>query len=334
MTKKIGCELIGLLFIFVAIQACDNTAKVPNIDLKVTVNRFDLDVQEAYGNKSENDVFNQKYDQFLPFFCDTLLQLRPEGDTTFNVLKLFVRNNFIGQLNKAVDSIFGNDMRIHEDFTQAFKFYKSVFPDFEVPEIYTVVTGSRLPGALTNQGLLIGLDMYLGRNSEFYGGFEQFLRNRYQPEYMVPNAINTLVLDKMAQLNIEEPVTGPLLENIVFWGKVMYISKLAQPNTSDSLIIGYTTAQLKGCIENEHAIWTQLVSNNYLYANDEIVKARFLKDAPFTSGLSKESPGKLGWFVGWQMVKQYMEKNPSTTVEELIALKDYKKVLEKSGYRP
>ena len=41
------------------------------------------------------------------------------------------------------------------------------------------------------------------------------------------------------------------------------------------------------------------------------------QEGPFTPGLPEKGPDRLGQFLGWRMVQQYMENNSDLTLEEL-----------------
>jgi uncharacterized protein YjaZ len=59
-----------------------------------------------------------------------------------------------------------------------------------------------------------------------------------------------------------------------------------------------------------------------------------MNDAPFTAPVSQDSPGRLGTWLGWQIVESYMSKNPKATLTDLMKINNYQKMLEASGYRP
>jgi len=50
--------------------------------------------------------------------------------------------------------------------------------------------------------------------------------------------------------------------------------------------------------------------------------------------LTEESPGEVGNWMGWQIVKSYMNRHPETTLQELVALDDMQEILSKSRYKP
>jgi uncharacterized protein YjaZ len=58
--------------------------------------------------------------------------------------------------------------------------------------------------------------------------------------------------------------------------------------------------------------------------------------APFSKfylEIDNESPGRVGQWIGWQIVRSFMENNPQVTVQELL-LMDAKQIFEKSKYKP
>jgi hypothetical protein len=47
-----------------------------------------------------------------------------------------------------------------------------------------------------------------------------------------------------------------------------------------------------------------------------------------------EAPGRTGNYIGLQIIRQYMERFPNTSLEQLLQLKNAPKILEASKYRP
>jgi hypothetical protein len=61
---------------------------------------------------------------------------------------------------------------------------------------------------------------------------------------------------------------------------------------------------------------------------------RFIEEAPFTGPFGKNSPGRLGQWMGWQIVRSYMDKNSEITIPELMNNYNYQQILLNSGYNP
>ena len=63
---------------------------------------------------------------------------------------------------------------------------------------------------------------------------------------------------------------------------------------------------------------------------------RFLEPAPFSKfylQLDNESPGRIGRWIGWQIVRSYMEQNPETSLEELLKM-PAQRLFNLSKYKP
>ena len=62
----------------------------------------------------------------------------------------------------------------------------------------------------------------------------------------------------------------------------------------------------------------------------EETKQNLLHEGPFSAGLPQESPDRMGQFLGYQMVKKYMEKE-GITLDELVKV-PYNTILQ--SYKP
>ena len=117
-------------------------------------------------------------------------------------------------------------------------------------------------------------------------------------------------------------------------GKRMYVLDNVLPETADSLKTGYTASQLKGCYDNEAAIWNFFIGNNLLYVNDPLQIRDYTNDAPRTETLGPDSPGNIGLFVGWQIVKKWMSEKGSAVDMQQLLQTDAKQIFQEAKYKP
>ena len=152
---------------------------------------------------------------------------------------------------------------------------------------------------------------------------------------MIPEKILSDVVYVWAMSEFEiSPQATNLLDHMIHEGKLMYFSQAMMPDEPDTLIAGYSNEQLKWCRANEGAMWTYLVENKMLYSSKQMDIVRFINDGPRTSSFSEESPGRVGAWLGWQIVRKYMKKNPEVTLPQLIYETDYQSILNRSAYQP
>lgn len=107
------------------------------------------------------------------------------------------------------------------------------------------------------------------------------------------------------------------------------------PLAPDSVKIGYREDQLEWARANEGQIWRYFIERELLYSTDGELGPRFLDPAPFSKfrlQLDNESPGRIGRYMGWQVVRSFMEQNPEG-LEEMLALPG-EALFRKSNYKP
>ena len=108
------------------------------------------------------------------------------------------------------------------------------------------------------------------------------------------------------------------------------------PSTADSTLIGYSGAQMKWAQNFESDSWAYFLENNLLFETDYFKIQKYLAEAPFTPGLGiqNDSAPKLGLFLGWQIVKRYMDNQPDVTMQALMLERDPQKILNLAKYHP
>ena len=61
---------------------------------------------------------------------------------------------------------------------------------------------------------------------------------------------------------------------------------------------------------------------------------KYTSEGPFTAAFSKAAPPRIGYWIGWQIVRQYMNNNPEVTMQQLMDNNDAQQLLAKSKYKP
>jgi hypothetical protein len=143
------------------------------------------------------------------------------------------------------------------------------------------------------------------------------------------------VVSSFAYRNIPAFPDRNLVSQMIFEGKKLYAKDLLLPDYTDADKIGYTSEQIKWCEENEAYMWRYFMEKEILYNDDPKLTTRFMTPAPFSKfylEIDNDSPGRVGAWIGWQMVRSYM-KNNNVTLPELLKTNN-KEIFEKSKYKP
>ena len=114
----------------------------------------------------------------------------------------------------------------------------------------------------------------------------------------------------------------------------MYLTERMLPDEPDSLIFGFTRDQMRWCERNEKQMWIYLVEHKLLFSQDPMDIRKLVNLAPFTSFFISESPGRAAVWMGWQIVKEYAERNPEMKMADVMAEMDYESILRESRYDP
>lgn len=217
-----------------------------------------------------------------------------------------------------------------ESLMQHISFY---FPGFKPPNVTTLISEVQYDSrvVLADSLLLIGLDNYLGSEHRFYAGLPNYVAKELDKKYLTSD-----VASAFAKTVNNYPRNRSFLSRILYYGKELYIKDLVLPNTLDFQRINYTQEELDWANENEEQIWRYLIERELLYSTDSDLDKRFLDPAPFSKfqlALDSESPGRIGRFLGWQIIRSYMDNNPKTSLVELLDM-PADEIFKKSNYKP
>jgi hypothetical protein len=255
---------------------------------------------------------------------------------TLKVIQIrdFIMDPFNRELARKCKEVYPDFNLLEDGLTETFGNIKSVYPDFRVPQVYTYVSGLiyESPVEYADSVMVIGLDMFLGWDYKQYraAGLPVYLTRRMQPQNIIPECSRQIAISLLP--GNFQPKT--LLDFMILHGKILYAMDLFIPGTPDSLKIGYTMKQMKWCSENEASVWRLFIDQQMLYKTDELLNSRFIKDGPFTAGLPEGSPAMLGRWIGWQIVRSYMRKNPGADLMQMFEMTDSQQILSRSGYKP
>lgn len=330
-----------LLFILsVAILFSCKQEKAPDVSsIKVDLNvkRFEQQLFSIDTNNIEAGLNNlsKKYPSFLPDFLFNILGLPQHPDSVSKNLKLFIRDYSV--LAAEADKKFSDLSSIQKELVYSFKLTKYYFPDYKLPASIITFIGP-LEGygsVLTNDGAAIGLQQHMGRDFPLYNAayvreiYPAYHIRRFAPEYIPVNTMKNIVED----LFPTKKQSIPLVELMIEQGKRLFLLKKLMPNTADTLITGYTENQLKGSLENEGLIWNFFVQNDLLYQSDPFIIRDYINDGPKTAALGEASPGNIGQFVGWQIIKEYLSKHEDVNVQQLMQTKA-SVIFNEARYKP
>nr|WP_237708872.1 gliding motility lipoprotein GldB [Gillisia marina] len=311
-----------MLFLIALLAACDSQSNEEKeiekiaIDLKIT--RFDK--KFATVNSGNLQALKSEYPYLFPERFTDSMWIAKASDTIQQELNEEVGKAFI-------------DFSAEEDGIYAlFQHTKYYFPSFEIPHVITITSevDYRNKVLLTPDYLFISLDTYLGKEHPFYIGLQEYLKKNFEKNQILPDIAN-----EIAEVYVPQPESKTFLAHMLYYGKILYLKDRLLPDVSEYDKIGYTQDELDWAIANEEEVWRYFVEREVIFDTDTDLYSRFLYPAPFSKfylELDAESPARLGQFIGWQMIKQYMDKN-DVSIQEMLTTNS-ETIFNKANYKP
>lgn len=338
-------KLYILLLAALTLAGCQKGSQYFDKDLpeaKVEYVRFDkaiLSLTHADSTQMRAGIeeMYEAYPTFTATYTEDVLGI-PVEDTAYlcEALPAFLNDTLYGfkQTNERCLELFGDDAAIEaiiKPLEKAFGRLQSVYPDWYVPTLYFYVSGFNAALFFTEDGdAAVGLDMYLGSDYEYY--------NRvvydYQKHMMRPECIPMDIMNAyLGQHVVYTAKQNRLLDAMIYRGKIMWLLSELFDNPDEWEVIGYKREKYDWIKRNEAAVWQMMVDKKDIWKTEQLVLTSYLNDGPFTAEISQDSPSRLGIWIGWHIVKSYMQHN-DVSIPELMANGDSQQILEDSYYRP
>jgi len=324
-----------LIAILIMITACHTTDKprfvttVPKVEIPtIKIKRYDQALFALPLTQFRDNL--KKIAPSYPLF----LNINLNDPLIVNDLQKFAADPANRSLNKEVQRKYSNLSFLETGLTDAFTRCASYFKGCHAPYVYTFVSGIdyQFPIRYDGDNMAIGIDLFLG------GDFAPYKRIQI-PNYMTRRMTKEKILPTcMAEvgkflLSSQKP-GNTLLDRMIMEGKILLLQDATLPDIADNIKIGFTPDQLKWCNEYAGDVWKFMIERQLLYSTNPEETQKFMNDGPFTLSFGKDSPSRIGVWMGWQIVRKYMKENKTVTLEELFKNMDSQSILEKSGYKP
>ncbi|RTY90476.1 gliding motility lipoprotein GldB [Flavobacterium sp. RSP46] len=313
-------DLLSLVFCLFFLS-CDKKSKVENtiaaIPVQVKLERFD----KIFFETPPKDL--EKIKKEFPFFFP------PGNDNSVWLNKM--QDPIWRELYTEVQKKYADIEPVKEELEGVLKHIKYYFPETKIPKVITVIAEMDYnnKAIYADSLVIISLELYLGKDHKFYQ-FPNYLKQNFEQRQIAPDVVSSFSTRKIPPV-----LDKDLLSQMIYCGKQLYLKDLLLPKYTEAEKIGYTPEQLLWCQENESYMWRYFIEKELLYSNDQKLIPRFINPAPFSKfylEIDNESPGRVGAWIGWQIVRSYMN-NKDAGIADLLK-KDAKEIFKQSKYKP
>ena len=249
-------------------------------------------------------------------------------------MKLYLQNPRNIDFHFACEKAFPDLSTVEKDLTGGFRHFKYYFPGEGTPEVYSYISGGDYdaPVRLVDSVMIIALDTYLGEGFKPYlsDGLPLYRVKRMTPDHIVPECMSVMI----SRVCPSDQTAVRLIDLMIDTGKQHWLLDAVLPGFPGYLKFDYTPAQFDWISKKESHVWAAIIENKMLYSADGKVIRIFFSDGPNSPEFGKESPPRTGDYIGWKIVKSYLDTHPDITVQQIIDDKDYQSILSQSGYKP
>lgn len=311
-------SILALTLLISCSTKSDVEKEIEKIPIDIEILRFD----KVFGTAKVSDLAELKrnYSSFFPKQYHDSIWIQKMQDTLQK------------QLYAEVIKKYPSEEKLQDDLEYLFQHIKYYFPQISTPLVVTSTSDVdyRNKIILSDSLLIIGLDTYLGSGHFFYEGI---------PIYVSQNLKETQIVSDVSSIYAQKLVPRPrqrtFLSQMIYYGKTLYLKDLWMTSAPDSEKIGYTNEEFLWVEENEVEIWRNFVENEFLFNTNTKLVSRFISPAPFSKfylEIDNDSPGMVGRYIGWEIVRSYMEHN-SVTLQEMLT-QNADEIFNKSKYKP
>jgi hypothetical protein len=335
---KILISVSCIVFCF----SCNSNKNIPDvsgIQVNLETRRFEKDFFAIDTNNIVQEIerLRTKYPLFIDDFTQQIFGFRPGTpiDSLKKNIAAFIKAyQFV---KDSSDKLFADFEPEANEIKKGLQFVKYYFPKYKIPTQVITFIGpfDGYSDVLTSDAFAVGLQLHMGHNFSFYRSdvahdlFPEYIVQKFEPSYIPVNCMKNIVDD----LYPDKSIVKPLVEQMVEKGKRLYLLDKFLPYTPEYLKIGYTEQQMKDAYSNEGIIWDFFLNNDLLNNTEPNITKNYIEDGPKTQELGEGSPGNIGSFTGWQIVKKYISKNPKIGLEQLINI-DPREIYAQSKYKP
>jgi hypothetical protein len=291
---------------------------------------FNMDTLKLKGSLLE---MSSRY----PFINEVLLKQMlaiDSGDSETGLL------SFLNAYRPVYTAVLNAPVSAHQQLQSLFKNLHYYFPDYPLPKkiIYFIGPLEGFGNSIGSDYMAIGLQMFLGDTSSWYQSeqfqkyFPPYISRNFTPRFIPITAARNLLQDMAPNSNL----TRSLIIEMIDLGKRQYILKKVLPKTNDADLFGYSAAQYAATANAEQDIWSFLLKMNLVYSKDPKVAKQLLGEGPFSIYFGNEIPGNVGLYLGYQIVKSWMEQQSEQDQANLKALLQMpaEKIFAESKYKP
>lgn len=311
--------------------SCESNCEgIAGVDDEINIEHVALEISLKNAKSTDDIISLLKANGIM---SDYFLHAQQYPNDTILAKRLFrlTKDSYMDTLFSETADKFSDMPKLLSDFERGFRNIKYYYPDSKIPKLQTIVTGFYNDLYISDSLIVIGLDYFVGKSGSYKpNDIPEYILTRYEKENLLPIVLSFI----SNEYNKSDLKHNTLLADMINLGKSYYFVSQMLPCTNESLIIGFSPEEIELVKENQEVIWANLIENEMLYETDNFLKNKFIGERPNVPEINEKCPGRVGAWVGWQIVKSYMESNSDISLNQLMDNDDAHIIFQQARYRP
>lgn len=322
--NKLLYILIGIPIIL--FSSCENRDIEP-----IEISRFDLMVNEY------DDMSIEQQMQFRNSFSDVIALLSMVEKKNLeedSVLLAYSTSRSVKMFTPAVVQNIGSLDTIQNVLGAVKNNLQKKLPTVSIGDIYSIISSNvNTHVFMDDNTMLVALNHYLGSGFPGYSNFDSYLR-RFKTLRFLPYDITEARIAYFYPF--EQSADGKVLNRLLYEGALSMALMQIVPNVLLEDVIGCTSEELLWMKENEKNIWNTLITKELLYSTSLMDISRLVKKAPSVPVVHHDCPGRVGRYIGFRIVENYINHNKNVELQYLLSPQFYNspQTLISSKYSP
>lgn len=312
--------------IVLSLNSCKKDQEVQwKVEIKNPAEKVEItDISKDFYNA---DIPLEQFKAKFPWFQGTV------SDEDF--AKNRVNHDEVKIYKEAISKI--DQAKLQNELQDLFSHIKYYFPEFKTPKVYLFSSALQMiqdPIFYDEKENFLFIDVsgFMGDKNPNYKGLEEYFQKSMNPNNIVPK-VSRIFAQQIVPFSTDHQ---KFIDLLVYNGKIMTLQDAFLPETPDYLKMDYDKKQYDWSAANEANIYNFFVENNLIFGDDHRLADRFINPGPFSkfyTQIDNESSPMVGIYIGWQICKEYLEKNPETKLTDFIKM-DATQIFNKAGYKP
>lgn len=295
--------------------------------------RFDqlVDDYVATGNIVIWQRLNMEYPRQTRVLIERVLRLgSADTEGIEDSLRLFYGDPILVQVRMDVARRFADLSAYEAELDQAFRRLQEEVPDFVRPRVYSQISAFNQSIVVGDSLLGISLDKYLGADYPAYQKyFYENQRASMEAARIVQDCLLFYLHSQYPYRHAGRPLT--LGEALINQGRVGWVvCSLIGKKPID--VAAYQPATKAWYAQHEANVWQVLRRPQVWDSTDSLLVHSVVMSADAHPYFTDVHSRGVGFWIGMRLVESYMKNHPEVTLDSLLHLRDYDRVLRESHY--